>query len=102
MPELPQPKAWPYPKANPDASEVLGGARALAFHPYAELQVTSNFTFLTGASHPDELVQQAAALGYRAIAITDTNSLAGIVRAHIAAKETGIPLAIGCRLRFIQ
>ncbi|MBT4700910.1 MAG: PHP domain-containing protein, partial [Rhodospirillaceae bacterium] len=56
---------------------------------YAELQVTSNFTFLEGASHPDELVFQAAALGLKAIAITDRNSLSGVVRAHVAAKEAG-------------
>ncbi len=67
---------------------------------YAELQVTSNYSFLRGASHPDELVLQAANLGYSAIAITDRNSLAGIVRAHVAAKEYGIKLIIGCRLDF--
>jgi error-prone DNA polymerase len=65
---------------------------------YAELQVTTNFSFLRGASHPDELVQTAAALGHQAIAITDRNSLAGIVRAHHAAKEVGIRLVVGCRL----
>jgi error-prone DNA polymerase len=65
---------------------------------YAELQVTTNFSFLRGASHPDELVLTAAALGHQAIAITDRNSLAGIVRAHHAAKEVGIRLVIGCRL----
>jgi error-prone DNA polymerase len=54
---------------------------------YAELQVTSNFSFLRGASHPWELVEQAMVYGYSAIAITDRNSLAGIVRAHMAAKE---------------
>ncbi len=65
---------------------------------YAELQVTTNFSFLRGASHPDELVLTAAALGHQAIAITDRNSLAGIVRAHHAAKEVGVRLVIGCRL----
>ena len=65
---------------------------------YAELQVTTNFSFLRGASHPDELVVTAAALGHQAIAITDHNSLAGIVRAHHAAKEVGIRLVVGCRL----
>jgi len=65
---------------------------------YAELQVASNFSFLRGASHPDELVVTAAALGHAAIAITDRNSLAGIVRAHHAAKTIGIRLVIGCRL----
>ncbi|MEM8785756.1 MAG: error-prone DNA polymerase, partial [Pseudomonadota bacterium] len=66
--------------------------------PYAELCVTTNFTFLRGASHPDELVYQAAALGYQAIGITDWNSLAGIVRAHSAAKEVGLKLCVGTRL----
>src|SRR5215831_18795191 len=65
---------------------------------YAELQVTTNFSFLRGASHPDELVLTAAALGHQAIAITDRNSFAGIVRAHHAAKEIGIRLVVGCRL----
>ncbi len=54
---------------------------------YAELCVTSNFTFLHGASHPEELVTRAAELGLRAIAITDRNSLAGVVRAHVALRE---------------
>jgi error-prone DNA polymerase len=62
---------------------------------YAELQVTSNFSFLQGASHPEELVEQAAALQYKAIAITDVNTLAGIVRAHVAAKKIGIQLIVG-------
>ena len=65
---------------------------------YAELQVTTNFSFLRGAAHPDELVLTAAALGHAAIAITDRNSLAGVVRAHHAAKEVGIRLVVGCRL----
>jgi len=62
---------------------------------YAELHCLSNFTFLRGASRPEELVAQAAALGYRAIAITDECSLAGIVKAHVAAKEHGIQLLVG-------
>ncbi len=65
---------------------------------YAELHCLSNFSFLRGASHPEELVGQAAALGYRAIAITDRNSLAGVVRAHVAAKEHGIHLIIGAEI----
>ena len=60
---------------------------ALRFQPYAELCVTSNFTFLTGASHPEELVTRAAELGLAAIAITDRNSVAGVVRAYSALKE---------------
>jgi len=54
---------------------------------FAELSITSNFTFLTGASHPEEYVQRAACLGLPAIAIADDNSVAGIVRAHAAARE---------------
>ena len=65
---------------------------------YAELQVTSNFDFLRGASHPEELAVQAASLGLKAIAITDCNTLAGVVRAHLIAKETGLKLVIGTRL----
>src|SRR5215470_5017620 len=65
---------------------------------YAELQVTTNFSFLRGAAHPDELVLTAAALGHEAIAITDRNSFAGIVRAHHAAKIVGIRLVVGVRL----
>ncbi len=56
---------------------------------YAELCVTSNFTFLTGASHPEEIVARAAELGLAAVAITDRNSLAGVVRAHVALRELG-------------
>ncbi|HEX4112440.1 MAG TPA: PHP domain-containing protein, partial [Stellaceae bacterium] len=65
---------------------------------YAELQATSNFSFLRGASHPHELVEQAKALGHRAIAITDINTLAGIVRGHVAAQEQGLRFVVGCRL----
>ena len=65
---------------------------------YAELQCLTNFSFLEGASHPDELVIQAAALGLSAIGIADRNSLAGVVRAHNAAKEHGIQLLVGARL----
>ena len=54
---------------------------------YAELHCLSNFTFLRGASHPEELVKRAQELGYRALALTDECSLAGVVRAHVAAQE---------------
>jgi error-prone DNA polymerase len=62
---------------------------------YAALHCLSNFSFLRAASHPEELIQQAAALNYAAIAITDECSVAGVVRAHVAAKEGGIKLIIG-------
>lgn len=67
--------------------------------PYAELHCLSNFSFLRGASHPEELVAQAVKLGYRALAITDECSLAGVVRAHVAAKQHGLPLIIGSEFR---
>jgi len=66
---------------------------------YAELHCLSNFTFLRGASHPEELVKRAAGLGYSALAITDECSLAGAVRAHVTAKEVGLPLVIGSEIR---
>lgn len=65
---------------------------------YAELNITSNFTFLRGGSHPEELAAHAAQLGYTAIATTDRNTLAGIVRAHVAAKKAGIRFIPACRL----
>ena len=66
---------------------------------YAELHCISNFTFLRGASHPAELVAQATALGYRALALTDECSLGGVVRAHEAARTTRLKLIIGSELR---
>lgn len=69
---------------------------------YVELQVTSNFSFLRGASHPEELVEQAATYGYKEIAITDRNSLAGIVRAHAAARKDNIRIIPGCRLDLLD
>jgi error-prone DNA polymerase len=69
---------------------------------YTELQVTSNFTFLRGASHPDELVEQAVDKGYDTIAITDRNTFAGIVRAHVAARTTTVRLIPACRLDLLD
>src|SRR3954462_3712702 len=66
---------------------------------YAELHCLSNFSFLRGASHPDELVHQAKDLGYAALAITDECSLAGIVMAHVEAKDCGLPLVIGSEFK---
>ena len=65
---------------------------------YAELQVTTQFSFLRGASSAEELFATAATMGIEALAVVDRNSLAGIVRAHEAAKATGIRLIVGCRL----
>jgi len=66
---------------------------------YAELQCASNYSFLRGASHPDELVERAAKLGYRALAITDECSLAGVVRAHVSTKKSGLQLIIGTQFQ---
>src|SRR5437762_7991600 len=90
MPETPNPKSR-QPLAPPTRVAHSGYA-------YAELDVTSNFSFLRGASHPDELVYSAAEMGYRAIALTDRNTLAGVVRAHAAAKSCGMKLLVGSRL----
>src|SRR3954470_14312457 len=65
---------------------------------YAELHCKTNFSFLEGASHANELVEQAKELKYSALAVTDRNSLAGVVRAHIAAKESKLPLIIGAEV----
>ncbi|MFK7943778.1 MAG: error-prone DNA polymerase [Paracoccaceae bacterium] len=100
------------PDAGPPSGRVLRAQRKgssqmpmrakQAVRPYAELQVTTNFSFLRGASHPDEMVAAAKARGLSAIGITDRNSLAGVVRAHVAAKEAGLRLLVGCRLDLID
>jgi DNA-directed DNA polymerase III PolC len=69
---------------------------------YAELHTLSNFSFLRGASQPEELIAQAKCLNYRGLALTDECSLAGVVRAHIAAKQHGLPLLIGTELTCID
>ncbi|WP_407430642.1 error-prone DNA polymerase [Arcticibacter sp.] len=69
---------------------------------YSELQITSNFSFLRGASHPEELVDQAAAFGYKKIAITDRNTLAGIVRAHVVARDKDMEIIPACRLDLLD
>ncbi len=95
MPETPNPKLREPPPP------ILGAVAPSEF-AYAELDVRTNFSFLRGASHPDELIYRAAQLGYQAIAVTDINSLAGVVRAHDAAKEVGLKLLIGSRLAFLD
>ena len=67
---------------------------------YAELQVATGFSFLRGASHAEELVETAAALGLAAIGVADRNTVAGVVRMHEAAKRAGLPLLVGSRLAF--
>jgi protein ImuB len=74
---------------------VRTGAGAMS---YAELQVTTHFSFLRGASSPEELFATAALLGMPSLGVADRNSLAGIVRAHEAARATGVRLVVGCRL----
>jgi len=65
---------------------------------YVELQVTTNYSFLRGASHVEELLLAAQALGLPTLAVTDRNTLAGIARAHARAGEIGVRLIVGCRL----
>ena len=69
---------------------------------YAELHCLSNFTFLRGASHPEELLAEAQQLGYTALGLTDECSLAGVVRAHSAAKDRGLKLVIGAEAKFLD
>ncbi len=65
---------------------------------YAELQITSNFSFLRGGSHPEEYVERAHELGLAGIALTDRGTLAGVVRAQVKAEELGLRFVVGCRL----
>src|SRR5262249_2379457 len=82
----------PQPRDGPPPARPAGGPR------YAELHCYTNFSFLCGASHPDELVQRAAELGYAALAITDRHSLAGGVPAHVAAPGAALKLRIGAEV----
>ncbi len=71
----------------------------VAIPEYAELRCISNFTFLRGASRPEELVERAKELGYTALALVDECSMAGVVRAHVAAKEVGLKLLVGSQFQ---
>jgi error-prone DNA polymerase len=93
--EFPKLRAHPAKATPPSPSMASRPAAA----PFAEVAATSNYTFLHGGSHPEEIVQQAAELGYAAVGICDTNSLAGIIRAHVAARQASIQLLVGSRLR---
>ena len=85
-----------YPKRTTQrASATQSADRAPA---YAELHCRTNFSFLEGASHADELVARAVELGYTSLAMTDRNSLAGVVRAHAAAKQTSLHLILGAEV----
>ena len=97
MPEPP-----PDSKRRPQLSqraELVSGVTAVR---YAELRCKTNFSFLEGASHADELVMRAAELGYTALAIADRNTLAGVVRAHVAAKSVGLKLLIGAEITLVD
>ncbi|WP_297910258.1 error-prone DNA polymerase [Thiomonas sp.] len=76
-------------------AEGEGGGRPA----WAALRCMSNFSFLRGASHPEELVRRAGELGCAALALTDECSLAGVVRAHVAAREAGVKLLVGSQFR---
>jgi len=100
-------KLVPHPLRSPREGVAVcagdGREGSTARRRYAELCVTSNATFLTGASHPEEYVARAVELGYEAVAITDLHTLGGVVRAHVAAKGLGEKCAtrfvLGARVR---
>ena len=69
---------------------------------YAELHCLSNFSFMRGASHPEELVDKALSQGYRALALSDECSLAGVVRAHLAAKAAGLKFIVGSEMTTVD
>src|SRR5262245_34563075 len=122
MPEFPAPKIVPHPARQktsfrrprgakkPDAPDVpvdvatSWARRRTPKRPankpvYAELEVTTAYSFLHGASHPEEVVERAAALGLSACAVTDHGTLGGIVRAHVAGKALDFPVVVGARLQ---
>ncbi|MFN7804178.1 MAG: error-prone DNA polymerase [Planctomycetaceae bacterium] len=97
MPDLPHRKRRPLTiHPAPPAAPSAGFPPTPA--PYAELHCKSNFSFLEGASHPDELVARSVELGLSALAITDRNTLAGVVRMHAAAKPAGLKLLVGAEI----
>src|SRR4249919_1771369 len=99
MPDPPVDKHRPYPGTTAPPGVVAPPNVVAPGTPgYVELHCRTNFSFLEGASHPDELVQRAVELGYAALAITDRNSLAGVVRAYAAAKDLGLKLLIGAEI----
>ncbi|MBB73481.1 MAG: error-prone DNA polymerase [Planctomycetaceae bacterium] len=96
MPESTRVPSFPATPSGPAQGTLKTSRRGRP--RYAELHCITNFSFLEGASHPDELVERAGGLGYEALAITDRNSLAGVVRADTAAKAVGLKLIIGAEI----
>jgi len=99
MPDLPP--TPPPTRLSPPRSDLHPGAAA-GLPAYAELFCLSNFSFLQGASHAEELVDRAVQLGYAALAVTDECSLAGVVRAHAEARRAQLPLIIGAHFHLQQ
>lgn len=95
MPEPPPSKRRTRATQGEPSQAVDSNAGAI---PYAELHCRTNYSFLEGASHADELAARAVELGLKAIAVTDRNSLAGVVRGHVAAKEAGLKLLVGAEI----
>ncbi|HQX51434.1 MAG TPA: PHP domain-containing protein, partial [Planctomycetaceae bacterium] len=99
MPEPPPSKRRTRATQGTDTQSATATARSgISSIPYAELHCRTNYSFLEGASHADELAARAVELGLKAIAVTDRNSLAGVVRAHVAAKEAGLKLIVGAEI----
>ena len=86
---------------NNSSKDKASSIEALSLPPYAELHCLTNFSFQRGASHPEELVERAHALGYAALAITDECSVAGVVRAHLEAQKRGLKLLPGWRRAWV-
>ena len=95
--EFPKLRAHPAKAVRPQSATT----RRIDAPRFAEVADTSNYTCLRGGSHPEEIVQRAAELGYAAIGICDVNSLAGIIQAHVAARQASIQLLVGTRLRLM-
>ncbi|MST33759.1 PHP domain-containing protein, partial [Acidimicrobiaceae bacterium USS-CC1] len=86
------------PPSTPPAALTAPRSRPVGAVPYAELHCHSNFSFLDGASHPEELVEEATRLGLEALALTDHDGLYGVVRFAEAAREVGMPTIFGAEV----
>ena len=89
------------PYTNKHRTNNQGVDSVLENHPFCELAALSNFSFLEGASHPEEVIARAAQLRLGAVAIADRHTMAGVVRAHVAAKQHGMQLVVGTRCNFL-